>query len=66
MSKYYNLELRLNQYTNDKEYRETLRQLFSMQKVVAHCEEIDDITNDENDTLIINQKMSMVDQLPST
>lgn len=49
MSKYYNLELRLNQYTNDKEYRETLRQLFSMQKVVAHCEEIDDITNDEND-----------------
>ena len=49
MSKYYNLELRLNQYTNDKEYRETLRQLFSMQKVVAHCAEIDDITNDEND-----------------
>ena len=36
-------------YKNDFEYRKIMRQLFSMQKVVSHCEEIDEITNDEND-----------------
>ena len=46
---YYNLDLELTPYNNDIEYRESLRKLFSMQKVVAYCAEIDDITNDEND-----------------
>ena len=49
MSNYYNLDLSIPPYKNDFEYRETMRQLFSMQKVVVHCDEIDDITNDEND-----------------
>lgn len=46
---YYNLDLQLTPYHNDIEYRETLRKVFTMRKIVTYCEEIDEITNDEND-----------------
>ena len=46
---YYNLDLELTPYSNDIEYRKSLRKLFTMQKTVLFCEEIDEITNDEND-----------------
>ena len=49
MSHYYNFDLSIMPYKNDFEYRKIMRQLVSMQKVVSHCEEIDEITNDEND-----------------